>query len=51
MTNEVFGFDGLNYLFILVILSKLMIKCVNRVWYVCESFRGPMEMVERDHYF
>jgi hypothetical protein len=23
----------------------------NRVWYVCESFRGPMEMVERDHYF
>jgi hypothetical protein len=23
----------------------------NRVWSVCEDFRGPMEIIERDHYF
>jgi hypothetical protein len=28
MANEIVGFDGLNFYFILVILSKLMMKCV-----------------------
>jgi hypothetical protein len=35
----------------LVILSELIVRCVNEIWYVCESFRGSMEMVEMGHYF
>ncbi len=49
MANEIAGFGGLNF-FSFAILSELRVKCVlTRVWWVCENFRGPMEMLEHPH--
>ncbi len=43
MANDIAGFGGL-------ILFFLFILC-NRVLLVSDNFKGPMEMVGRDHYF
>ncbi len=40
----------MDFFFPLVILSELIVKYVNRVYYVCEHFRRATEMLERDHY-
>jgi hypothetical protein len=50
MAIEIAKFRGLKNFF-LVILSELTIKCVIRFDKFSENFRGPMEMLERDHCF
>jgi hypothetical protein len=50
MAIEIAKFGGLNNFF-LIILSELTIKCVIGFDRFCENFRGPMEMLERDHCF
>ncbi len=49
MVNEFVGFGALNFFFS-IILSKLTTKCIIGCGWICENFRGPMQMVENDHY-
>jgi hypothetical protein len=52
MANEIAALDAWILFFSLAILSELIVKCVIQVfWWVCENFRGPKEMIERDHHF
>ncbi len=51
--NEIAAFAHVNFIF-LVILSELTIQFnvqANRFWYVCDNFRGQIEIVKMDHYF
>jgi len=41
----------LKVFFFLVILSELRVKCVIKFGRFVRSFRGLMQIIERDHYF
>jgi hypothetical protein len=50
MTNEIARIGDLNYLFI-VILNELRVKCVIGSSKFVRIFKGPMGMVDMDHYY
>ncbi len=45
MTDKIGGFGGFNFF-----LPILHYMC-NWIWWICENFRIPMKMIEKDHYF
>ncbi len=49
MANGIVVFGVLT--FFIVTLSELRVKCVIRFGMFFKNIRGPMEMLERDHYF
>jgi len=50
MANEIAGFDDLNF-FSFSYLEYTNSLMHNRVWWVCENFRRPMEMGKKNFLF
>jgi hypothetical protein len=51
MSNEIAGYGDLILIFILIILSEQILQLCNRIWHVCEKFKGPMKMLQKDNNF